>query len=536
MADKMPWEEDWSSKPAEAKNPWDEDWSKAPDTPMAADELSASPLAGYQIDGEYTPSDSFLSNILPSAKKLAADTINPILTIDTTAKNVGRLVGGVAAKLGIGDMDQSMADAAGAMLAERYGGVDKVLKTAHDDPMGFASDLSALLTGGSMLAAKAPGLVGNFAKVAGKTAERIDPLSLAAKGLGKAGQGAGWVASHGSGIATGVGGDAIREYAASQRAGNKTAQEFMRGRGNYDDLGYDLESATRNIQEKANRQYQSDMATVSTDPTVLNFNGIDAAIQSGDDMTKFKGVSKDKAATDVVDDMRRDIEAWKQLTPADYHTPIGFDALKQSLYRHVEKTEPGTRAHSVASDIYHAVRDDIAKQAPDYNKAMLGYQNSKDFLGQVGAELSQNARSRGTTTRKIMSTGRSNVNTNFGYRRDLLKRAAEEGGQAHLPGAVAGALLSPVEPVGLARVLSLAGGGGAMALLGTPAGLGTLAGGLALSSPRIAGEVAGAVGKAQRALDHRPLSPAQLRLIRQTTTQLNRAEQEKKKRKYSTTP
>lgn len=81
----------------------------------------------------------------------------------------------------------------GNYFKERYGGLDKLQRTAVEDPAGLALDVSSLLTGGSSIAPKVAKIaevggmtrtantINKVGRVAGKTAEIIDPIRQTSK-------------------------------------------------------------------------------------------------------------------------------------------------------------------------------------------------------------------------------------------------------------------------------------------------------------------------------------------------------------------
>lgn len=77
------------------------------------------------------------------------------------------------------------ANAVGGQLAEDYGSWDGIKRKAATDPVALVSDMSTLLTGGSLLArgAQMPGVAGKLNTAATMT----DPLALTIKGVGAAG-------------------------------------------------------------------------------------------------------------------------------------------------------------------------------------------------------------------------------------------------------------------------------------------------------------------------------------------------------------
>lgn len=174
-------------------------------------------FGGKPVDTQEAPTRAWsdvpqeaLDNLLPSAKKLVVDTITPFTQPIETVKAIGRLAGGVASKLGIGDFDEATADAVGQAILDRYGSVEAFKNTVATDPVGLLSDIAGVLSGGSLAAARAPGVVGRAAQAAGKVGEYVDPISGGLKAVGAAGRGVGNVMSEVSALTSGTSSDAIR--------------------------------------------------------------------------------------------------------------------------------------------------------------------------------------------------------------------------------------------------------------------------------------------------------------------------------------
>lgn len=129
-------------------------------------------------------------------------------TIKNIPTSAGRFLGGVAgavthpiqtgkALLGLGagaveklipgrQAEEKYVDSLADFYKERYGGLDKTLETIENDPVGFAADISTVLTGGGAIASKIGTVskVGQLSKV-GATAQRLgqvaNPLSAVTK-------------------------------------------------------------------------------------------------------------------------------------------------------------------------------------------------------------------------------------------------------------------------------------------------------------------------------------------------------------------
>ena len=136
----------------------------------------------------------FAKNILPSAGRAVSDIFSvvghPIKTLGGLF-SVGR--GGLSSAVGQGqDFEADVAgfDAVKDFFVERYGTVEAAQKTAYEDPIGFALDVTSVLGGGGSLVRTA-GRVSKLPAVArtgsliSETASTIDPLAATTRAVGR---------------------------------------------------------------------------------------------------------------------------------------------------------------------------------------------------------------------------------------------------------------------------------------------------------------------------------------------------------------
>ena len=118
-----------------------------------------------------------IKNFPGSAVQFAKDITAPIHSPVQTAKGLGNLaVGGVQKMIPGEQGKEQYADAVGKFFADRYGGMENVKTTLRDDPVGFAGDLSAILTGGGLAAAKMGGKAGVIGQKVADVGAKVDPL------------------------------------------------------------------------------------------------------------------------------------------------------------------------------------------------------------------------------------------------------------------------------------------------------------------------------------------------------------------------
>ena len=293
------------------------------------------------------------------------------------------------------------------------------------------------------------------------------------------------------GATTGVGGEAIGTAYQAGKSGGTSFLDNLRGNVPMTDVLDEAKSALTNMRLNRSSQYKQGMAGVSADKSVIDFTPIDKAVSALRSMGNYKGQVINKNASGTVDEITGLVSEWKNLDPAEFHTPEGLDALKQALGDVRDATQFGTPGRKAADTAYNAVKNEITQQAPTYSKVMSDYSQASDTLKQIENTLSVKPNANvDTSMRKLQSLMRNNVNTNYGNRLGMAQQLESNGAEI-LP-AVAGQALSSLTPRGLA---TLGASGGAIASLATnPAALAALP----LTSPRIVGEAAYGLGALNR--------------------------------------
>lgn len=415
-----------------------------------------------------------LHNMLPASVSSAIDKLDPGAN---AAANQQRMV--------------AKADATGQFFKDRYGSGQGLRTTLATDPVGAASDLSALLSGGATLAGKIPALAGTAAKV-GTVADMVNPVGIAARAVPAIGNG---TASLVGGLGTHTGGESLKTAFQSGRQGGQAAQSLadnMRGNVPMTDV---LDTAKANLAAMGrakSQAYRQGMAQVSNDKSVLDFDALDKAINQNAKVGNFNGQVTNTPAAAAFQSIRDAVDNWKNLDPAVYHTPEGFDALKQQIGGIMEGIPYEQKtARLVAGNIYNAAKDTIVKQAPVYADVMKQYSDASDQINEIQRTLSLGPKaSADTAMRKLQSLMRNNVNTNYGNRLNLAQELEQQGGQSIMP-ALAGQALSSATPRGLGGAVAAGLGMGGYQFGGLPGAVGMMA----MQSPRLMGEAALAGGK-----------------------------------------
>lgn len=459
-----------------------------------------------------------LKNAPASAARLAENVVTPLLHPVDTAKAAGDLAVGLrskaqaptdavvnwvrrqfdpegaaaskAAREKYRTQQEGTADAVGQAIIDRYGSGEAVKNTLATDPVGALADAASVLTLGGGLAAKAPGMVGQAGRAAATVGSAIDPVANAGRAAELAAKGVGYAASSVLGRTTGVGGTVIRTAAEQGAKGGETSRVFRENlRGASPDGMVDMaDSALGQMRKARADSYNAGMATIRTDPAVLDFKPIVDDFAKTIDIGTFKGKTVNRSAVGTQKEILDILTEWRALDPVEFHTPAGFDALKQTLRDVQQNTKPGTASHTIASKVYNSVKAQIEKQAPSYAKTMKDYAEASDRLDQLKKTFARTTNAADeTAVSRLLSTARNNVTSNYSQRGRMLDELAKY--EPTLPAAIAGQTLNSYGPRGLTA--NLAGTGGLAAVASNP----FLVAGAPAFMPKVVGEAAYGAGR-----------------------------------------
>lgn len=487
----------------------------APQAPLTADQLARAGQQRQQADQPLNWSDvpgQAARNFIPSAVQFGKDIVEPFLSPIETVKNIGTIGQGYAQKLGvsIGPDDPqatAAADAVSGHFADRYGSAEGFKRALATDPVGVAGDLSTVISGGSGLAARVPGVAGRATRAASAAARAIDPLTLPLMAGGE-------IARTGLGLTTGVGRGAVQgAYEAGRSGGfaSETLRDAMRGNTPLEDVVLDARGALDSMRRSKQDAYRNDMSALSRDRTVLDFSGIDRAISNMSSVGTFRGTPIQRSADRYRDRIINEIDYWKAQDPATYHTPEGLDALKKSIADIGNDIPIENRAaRLIVKQATDAIKQTIQSQSPGYANTMRAYERASRMMDELTRTFNLGERgSVDSALRKLTSAMRNNVNTNFGRRTQLLQELERQ--RPGITNQITGASLNSWEPRGLARLAAGAAGigqvGGAI-MSGGLAPLATIPAQLAISSPRVVGEAARFAGATTRRARPRAVAEA----------------------------
>lgn len=457
-----------------------------------------------------------ISNIPESGAKLAGQlyeaVTNPIQTLDAITKiGAGALQlvmpESVVNAIGKDQASIDMAKQVGQFFVDRYGSEEAAMKTIAQDPVGAAADVSAVLTGiggatrlgGAVTGSSALSKAGKVAEVGGRL---TDPVLKTFQALKYGGETLAKAPAAGLGVTTGVGTNTIVEaFRAAAEGGERGTlfREAMRKDVDLSQIVDEAKAALESMKAKANESYKSDMKAIQGDRTVLAFDDIDSAwVNAMDTLGQFGGKVKSQKAIDALNEIKKKVDDWKAGDPQVFASAYGLDQLKQAIWDVIEPLQKGSSSANRTAElaglqVYNAIKDTIAKQAPSYSQTMKNYANAQDEINMITHELSLGkGKMPDTSLRKLMSILRDNVNTNFSQRRSRADALEAEG--ANIIPQIAGAELSTLAPRGAGR---FTGGGVTAGALYTGDPL-TALGAAAASSPRIAGEAANLAGQVAR--------------------------------------
>ena len=405
-----------------------------------------------------------------------------------------------------------------------YGSMEGFKRALAERPVETMSDVSILFnaagltkklaTAGAKAGVKAapmalpavPQQVSSVAQKAGSAADKViragemlDPLTAA----GRTVKGAAGVAGGAISTPSGAGTTALREAFESGLEGGERASDFRRGMRDSVNTGAEAvelaKAQVAQMRQQASAAYRQRMAEVGRSSEVLDFKGIDEALDAAAPRTNYKGVQIDDAAAEALNKVREKVAQWKQLDPAEFHTAEGFDKLKQVVSGIRESLPYGTNARHTLDGIYNAIKQDIIDKAPIYADAMKGYEKGMDLIKEFERTLSTKPNaSIDTTLRKLQSTMRDGVATNYGARTKLAEEGAKYGKDWRPM--VAGQSLSSWMPRGAAQIgrgLSGPGtaAGAAVLATGSPLAAAVAIPSAALGSARFMGEAAHKAGQ-----------------------------------------
>lgn len=379
------------------------------------------------------------------------------------------------------------ASSVGEFYKQRYGSMAGFKEALATDPLGVASDISAIATGGAGAAAKAPVMANVLRKVGAYTNPLVIPEKAVSAGAN--------LVAEGLGKTTGVGGGTVK---AAFEAGKEWNPEFWKNFTKQKDFGAVIQDARAGLdrmRQDRSAQYNANKASYANDATILKFDDIDNALSEFEKTIKVEGAQGSTASkigadqAPKIQEIKNIVAEWRN--KPDLHTVEGLDALKQRIQAVYPESPAHAQVQRAVTQVSNAVRDTIKKQAPGYAKTMEDYSAMSDTLQELEKALSLGDKaSVDTAVRKMQSLTRNNAQTSYGNRLKLAGELEKYG--VNVVPAVAGQAMSEWTPRGIQGSISPATIGSA----GYYGGLEGAAAAAAASSPKLVGGLSYGAGLA----------------------------------------
>jgi hypothetical protein len=415
---------------------------KKPIPPVPQGVLSATQVA-----------QSAYEHLIPSAIKTGKELAYPFMHPQETLEGVKTLASGLASKAGIRDDVESekALSAIGDYYKQRYGGIEEAKRAFAEDPVGVASDVATIFTGGggamkglakgaelAGMARTATGL-GKAGEIIGETGRLVDPVTASTK-LG---------AMAAEPITKGVtpailsfkSGKTIKSLQDAEEAGVTSNPEFWRhfsGEANPQEVIDAVKDSINKIKDERSQQYfnssqgwKSSQAQLDMMPTVNSYmKELTAYSPSGKTPIYMQAPMKDIGET---------LRHWG----GSNKTMSDFDFLKRDLDKLYNS--PNFRGNPEAQAVLTKVRNQawqtIVDHDPKYAEIMKNYENATKELGEITSEVGTNKAAATTRLKKLIKANDKKT----------IDRLIQE--NPNLPYMIAGQELNPLVPEGLRGAL-----------------------------------------------------------------------------------
>lgn len=343
---------------------------------------------------------------------------------------------------------------------------------------------AALPVAGAIEGGLTSGIKSDNIKEAGKGAIEGGLIGSALKGASKI---AGFVPEM-LGLTSGAGSSAVKQAVEAGKRGSKSFLESMRkGSQATNEIINLAENDYKQLGKKSYQQYKMAMDKIGNienidfKPIKDTFNRVVAEESGG------KYYLVDNETKKVIS---RTSEMLKNFSKDTKKTIKDYDDLKQAIGK-ISVPLEAKNAQRVQGELYNAVKSEISRQAPIYNDIMKESAEGLEKLGELKKTFSLGRKSSGDTIlRKLQSSSRNNVLTNYGRREELLKQLPHG---EELADRIAGQTLNTFVPRGIEAKTAALIGGGFRGLLDP-----SYWAYLASSSPRVVGELAYKAGQASK--------------------------------------
>lgn len=305
-------------------------------------------------------------------------------------------------------------------------------------------------------------------------------------------RGAGRLLNKGLGMTTGTG-EGVLERAFE--AGKRSSKDFLnnlRGKVSRESVVAQAKGALKDMTTGNSDLYKANMAKAFEDTTQLKTGGI---------FKNIKDIVREETLGNTIPlsgEEKAVIErATEFLKPAQNNriaqTTKGLDKIRRKIAD--IKTDAGTNADRIKKSITNSIKDSISEQRPEYRKGLKTYAKNKGEIDEIANTFSLKENNAvDTAMRKLQSIGRNNVQTNYGYRNQLMDTLDFDGS---LQDSIAGQALNAWLPRGASgKIIGTAN----LATAYAKDPVSTLSYALA-SSPRVVGESAYKFGQLVNALE-----------------------------------
>lgn len=285
------------------------------------------------------------------------------------------------------------------------------------------------------------------------------------------------------GLTTGSGEKSIEQAYSSGKRGSEMFLKNLRGQVDKQDIVGMAKDRLKQIKADDYQQYLKEMNKIGAKEGVK----LKPIVDKYENILKAEGGGKpylvDEDTSTFLKKAGKIVENFKNDKTA--RTLNDFDDLKQGIFNIKVDSNAGN-AQRVQKELYNAIKGEIRKQAPVYDKIMNKSSKAIEEVKEIEKTLSLDKKANvDTSLRKLQSAFRNTVSSNYGNRGELVKKL----GGDELADAISGQLLGDWLPRGLvARLGALGTGGLALKGVANPIGLTTM-------SPRLVGETAYKLGQ-----------------------------------------
>ena len=455
--------------------------------PKPPPSIPAGQLTGMQV------AKSAYEHLIPSAIKTGKELVQPFIHPQETFEGVKTIGAGLASKAGLGKSPEGEA-ALGAIkdyYVNRYGGLEEAKRAFAEDPVGVASDVAALVTGG-----------GGALKGAGKIAE-MGGLARTAAGLGKAGEvvgeagrivdpvtaTAGLTSMAATPITKGVvpailsfkSGKTMKSLQEAEEAGATSNPHFWRhwsGEGKPEEVIDAVKGSMDKVKEERKNNYLN-----SSQGWKSNQAQLDLMPAIDTHLDRLMEYSPSGRTALYMKDPMKDISDTLHYYGGSNKTMSDFDLLKRDLDKlyNSPNFRGNPEAQAALTSVRNKVWQTIVDHDPKYAEIMKNYEDATKEINAITAEVGTNKAAATTRLKKLIKASDKGT----------IDRLIKE--NPNLPYMIAGQELSSLMPEGLRGALLSSVPYSMAALGGYPAALA----GLAAASPKIAGAMQYGIGAAR---------------------------------------